>query len=479
MTNYVDSVDARRSYNDLNSWNYLNSMFRGFQSSAIYHPSSLEEERGSLSWGAALVARSYLVIFKKTDDQRYLRAFVGIAEQLLLARDNIRQVGDYQGKSGPVWRSGRPYTTNEISFSCGATDHPCIRIRAKQADELRIDNVCYENSTASFSFVSRESGSTVLSVPEASLISGSSRSLNLVLQERHWKSPQATASITHDGCMECLPPAGSYSMNEQFYAPAVHVSQICVALLQFSELIGADPKLTAVYGVYATKYTEAASAALGVYESDYRVLGDLGYYVIPSGAPNDFESTDAPQNHNMSMALCFILLFRVTGDSFYLDRAEQLMRTFKESLSTADVEGASCVVWNYFSPMLVNYKGYENKQASVWRSARRGNTRMEDMSHAVLAVEAAIAAHKEGIVIASSDLSGMAQTFETLSKSDSLPNYIDGSAGSGKYDSIAGRWAVLRPWGSKVYANSLRIMQSSQPQPIHASVLLACANLVE
>ena len=137
----------------------------------------------------------------------------------------------------------------------------------------------------------------------------------------------------------------------------MHVSQICVSLLEFSRIVNEDRKLADNYGEYAQKYVDAAIAALETYEPDYRMLEDRGYYIIPAEAPNDFEGTDAPQNHNMSMALCFLLLSRITGKDAYKTRSRELIRTFKNSLMERGSAGSTRLVWSYFLPGLSNYAG--------------------------------------------------------------------------------------------------------------------------
>jgi hypothetical protein len=477
-TAYLDMVSAKRDYATLDSFHYLDAMFPGFHSSDIYRANAPEEQRGSLSWGASLVGRSYLRIYEVTGDDRYLRGFVGIGEQMLLARDSVRGVKDYLGRTGPVWRSGRPYTTNSIALSCGAVEGPCLEIRSKQATRIRIENLRLGTKAVDISFFADTDGTTLASFSDVSMSSNEERSISEVLAKQQWKSPQAAAAISHDGCTDCFPPDGVYELGEEYYAPAVHVSQICVSLLEFSELVRGDQSLSAKYGEYAEKYTQAAEEALTFYEPDYRVSEHGGYYEIAADAPNDFEGTDAPQNHNMSMALCFLLLHKVTGQSSYLTRATELLTTFRSTSFEAKIGSRKCLMWSYFTPTLTNYLGHQGGNHSRWRSFRKGNTRMDDMSHAVLSVEAAIEAHKLGVVISAEDLESMANTFVAAATSGSLGNYMDGTAGIGKYDDVAGRWAILSPWHNQIGAVAADIMQAAQPQPGHASVLLACANLI-
>ncbi|WP_354179862.1 hypothetical protein [Arthrobacter sp. UYP6] len=465
-------------YNSTECFDYLDAVFPGYHLSGQYRPNALEEQRGSLSWGASLVGRSYLRVYEKTGDHKYLRGFIGIGEQLLLARDQVRGAVDYLGRSGPVWRSGRPYTTNYNSFRCGAIEGPCLEIRSKQAAHIRIENIRHENGTFDISFLSSPQESALAAFEDVSVLAGTENNLAEVLTRQHWKSPQAAAVISHYGCVKCLNEPGLYDLVEQYYAPAIHVSQICLALLEFSKLVNGKPDLYAIYGQYADKYTEAALAALEVYDSDYRVSSGRGYYIIPADAPSDFEGTDAPQNHNMSMALCFLSLYRITEKATFKSRATELVRTFRDALTHLEFNGQDCLVWSYFVPMLDNFRGHSGGNRSRWRSSRKGNPRMEDMSHAVLAIEAAVEAHLLGIEVTALDLQGMANTFVSAAATGTLSSYIDGTAGYGKYDAVAGRWSILGPWDSRVYEIALRITQTTQPQPLHASVLLSCANLV-
>lgn len=469
-------VTAPRDYSTIECFEYLDTMFPGFQSSGLYRTHGLEEYRGSLSWGASLVARSYLRLYESSGDHKYLRAFIGIGEQMLLARDSVRGVKDYAGRSNPVWRSGRPYTTNLIAFSCGQAGPNCLEIRAKQATNIQIMNVDPESATLDLAFLDNTE-EIVASFEGVTMDRGCETSLPEVLAKREWKAPLAAAVVSHLGCTACLPESGIYELEEQYYAPAIHVSQICFALLEFCKVVDNDPTLTKTYGVYKQTYVEAAMSALEVYEGDYRQLQDAGYYVVPEDAPSDFEGTDAPLNHNMSMATCFLLLYRITRRVEYKLRSMALLKTFRMSLTQVNLGGRTCLVWPYFVPFLDNYGGTGLGTRSRWRAGRKGNPRMEDMSHAVISVEAAITAHELGIEITPGDLQSMANTFESATSNGTLSNYVDGTAGYGKYDDIAGRWAVLEPWSKRVYALSRDVMQANQPQPVHASILLACANL--
>lgn len=469
-------VTVPRDYGTLESFEYLETMFPGFQASGLYRTHALEEHRGSLSWGASLVARSYLRLYESSGDHKYLRAFIGIGEQMLLARDSVRGVVDYAGRSNPVWRSGRPYTTNLVAFRCAESGANCVEIRAKQASRIQIMNVQSESATMDVAFLDA-TGAVLASYEGVSLDPGQEDSLPEVLAKRGWKTPLAAAVVSHSRCTACLPESGIYELEEQFYAPAVHVSQICLALLEFCKIINEDNALRKTYGAYSESYLEAAIRALEVYEEDYRQPQNAGYYLIPRDAPSDFEGTDAPLNHNMSMASCFLLLYRVTGELEYKERAEALLTTFRMSLTRMDLADRTCLVWPYFVPFLLNYGGTGQESASRWRTGRKGNARMEDMSHAVLSVEAAITAHELGIEITATDLRYMANTFVSATSTGTMSNYVDGTAGYGKYDDIAGRWAVLSPWAREVHTISRDVMQAKQPQPVHASILLASANL--
>lgn len=476
---------APRDYSAHSTFAYLDKTLRTHQPNDRYEPSALEENRGSLSWGAAVVCRSYLQMFQKFGDEIYLRKSVGHIEQMILSRDSLTGAADYRGNQSNSWRSGRPYSTNRVDFIDDA-GRAYLAIRAKSADRMNLEHSGGGSNLFNLTFRDSDTG-TEFKVNDLSLDPHDPSSITQRLANIPWKKPLAAARVNITETTPGLPPEGEYSMREQFYVAAVQTGQICTALLEFSELVMSSYRLR-TYLPFARKYVSIAAAALREHDREFRLDKGCGYYVIESDAPYDTEGTDAPLNHSMSMARCYIQLAALTGQSQYEERAGQLITTLLNCLQRSptadDAGGQDSWVWPYFLRFGRNYNGYgDSDQISEWRPRRQPNTRMDDVSHAIISVETAIKAHQYGAILSSTDLRRFANTYlQAVAAHDgekaTMNNYVDGSAGAGKYDFMAGRWACLTPWDDRIAHHSRMVMNGVQPEAKAPTTLLASATLV-
>ncbi|HEX5056267.1 MAG TPA: hypothetical protein VFX02_07185, partial [Gammaproteobacteria bacterium] len=121
-----------------------------------------------------------------------------------------------------------------------------------------------------------------------------------------------------------------------------------------------DPSLKAAYRDKIERYTGIIKNILLEFESDYKPIpgSDLGYYRIPG--TDDLE----PMNHVHEVALSFLNVYRITGEEFYLKRAEDIAEVFFESVNTKE-SGALC--WPYQPKW--QYKGVAPRHMEpVWKT---------------------------------------------------------------------------------------------------------------
>ncbi|MFK0085276.1 hypothetical protein [Glutamicibacter sp. NPDC090743] len=478
MKRYIDCVEQPIAYSDVDSFDRCDALFPAYQNSPRYQAATEERNRGSIAWGAALVARSYLLMFKTTKDERFLRKFIGHAEQILLSRDSLMGLKDYKGYSGPVWSSGRPYTTNSNVIQ--EVDGPGIlEVRSKNASYLKI---LQGESSFSLEFFD-ESNRSFGVIENVNLDQTSERYITKVLSEQNWKQPLAAAKVSQDFSRENFIGTRAIELKENFYTAAVETGQICASLLEFCQLVRMDANLSQ-YESYAQRYTEISVEALNYHSKDI-CTDESGIYIkIENDAPYDFESTDAPLNHTLSIARCFILLYSITNEAKYRDLSEGMIKHFVHSLSVAKSDIGDSYTWPYFSVAGVNHNGYDvTERVSDWRTSRIGYPRMEDISHAIIAIEACVDAAKAGIIFRESDLKMFANTFmnNILDDTDSgtlVSNYVDGSGGFNKYVNAIGRWGILSPWHAGLWDRCHRIMNDAQPELDHATVLYGMATLM-
>ncbi|MGP4994716.1 hypothetical protein [Glutamicibacter ardleyensis] len=477
LNRYIDNKDNAIDFSDQSAFDHVDALFPAFQGSPRYQAATLERDRGSIAWGAALVARSYLVMYKSTSDERFLRKFVGHAEQILLSRDSITGLKDYRGISGPVWSSGRPYSTNYCSVGIVNSTN-FLYVRSKSATQIEIYDEC---ESFGIRFLDN-SGMVLGDYDNLNLMNDSPRFVSKVLSDTNWKQPLPAARLKNDSYENSTPIPGIYDLKESYYVAAVETGQICGALLEFSSLINTNPALSQ-YKDYADKYLLASIKALDFHRDDLRSSPYGQYLDIQAEAPHDFEGTDAPLNHNTSIARCYVILYSITRDNAYRTIANDLLSHFKASLSLRDTAKGQAYIWPYFSVHGVNYNGHSpSDNISKWRLGRKGYPRLEDISHAIISIEASIEASKQGIAFDNEDLIKFANTLVALIKISSeklgtLSNYVDGTGGYDKYLSAIGRWSILAPWNQSIWEFCRNTMNQTQPNLDHATVILGLATL--
>lgn len=479
MRRYIDSLAEKVDYSDSNEFDRLDALFGVYQGSPRYHPASLERDRGSLAWGAALIARSYLCMYRHTKDERYLRKFIGSAEQILLSRDSELGLKDYKGKSGPVWSSGKPYTSSSTRISLDK--EKCIlEIRAKIDGKVQIDE--HENPHSFNLRVYNNLNEEMHDFLDLNLDRDSDRFITKVLSEFQWKQPLVTARVIGSPSKNTRPPNGTYALAENYYVAAVETGQICVALLEFCELVSNDQKLKK-YESFTDRYLVASKLALDFHVDDF-VYSDGNIFIrIAKGAPHDFEGTDAPLNHLASIARCYTIIYSVTREMEYREVASMMLSTVKQSLQLISTPSGLGYSWPYFDKFGKNFLGYsEGENVSEFRPFRRGNIRPEDISHAILTVEAVVEASKNKILFDDSDIVRFTRAFVHLVRDEStietrFANYIDGTGGYDKYLSAIARWSFLSNWSPTVWQICRDAFNVIQPSPEHATVILGMAQL--
>lgn len=477
MKRYIDLVDEKIDYACADNFDRIDSLFSAYQKGPRYQPATLERDRGSIAWGAALVARSYILMYKHSGDERYLRKFVGSAEQILLGRDSDVGLTDYRGVSGPVWSSGRPYTSN-VCFVEIENSECTLEIRSKSAYRVEIAT---NDKSFDLSFLNIDD-EVISRYSDMNLDKNSEKYVTKILSSAHWKQPLSTAKVFGDPSQGVGPKPGVYELAESFYVAAVETGQICGALVEFCCLIN-DNSILGKYKGYSERYLQASIDALEYHLEDHKRFDDGRYLSIATNAPHDFEGTDAPLNHLTSIARCYTMIFSLTQKLEFKEIAFEMMSHFKKSLSLVETPDGLAYTWPYFSINHINYSGFtEADNASGYRAFRKGYSRPEDISHAIISIEAVVAAVENHILFDAVDLKRFARTFLHLIKAENnteqfVANYVDGTGGYDKYLNAIGRWAVLTPWENKVWEICRTSMNKTQPVPEHATVLLGLSVL--
>ena len=244
----------------------------------------------------------------------------------------------------------------------------------------------------------------------------------------------------------------SYQSAGQGYCYVVHTSMLIYPMAEFARLIreaGLEDELAEdgePFGDRAQRYIEAAQSAVAVHDDQW---DDSGYYVFREDA--DFLSypgRDLPLNQSNAMGRALLVLYDVTGNSAYLDKATGLAQRFAAQL-TLDSSGA--YLWNYWGGSYVSPG--------------------EDISHAAINVDFAVQAAQRGVVFDDTDLLAFAQTFLNYVALDdqTISDFIGGGSVNGSsYRRQAGRWLGLSSVSPAVYT-AIRNLYDQHYPPVSAS----------
>jgi len=265
----------------------------------------------------------------------------------------------------------------------------------------------------------------------------------------------------------------TYEENGVFYRYneyAAHSGMILSVTSEFVCLIFGDPALAERETPFGMTYGEmaeylidrAVNHAVLAFECDWRE--DLGVYVNRPGSYNysgEAKAYSLPHNQYLVMAVTMMNFAKVSPEhrDEYLDRAEKMLTVFKKSITYYPYVGV--ISWNYHDPQ------YEGDYPE----------RIEDYSHGMLDVRAAVAGYESGLVFSLEDIELFAHTFETVMFRGTEAEPLLSEYVNGKGDSTGS----LRLWhydmavfGEKIVDRATAYMlNSGAEKSLHSAYALA------
>jgi hypothetical protein len=235
----------------------------------------------------------------------------------------------------------------------------------------------------------------------------------------------------------------SYQPSNQPYCYVVHSGMIAYPIAEFARLVGLAGLEEEVaydgitFGEKATTYTDAAKEVVAAHDDQWR--GD-GYYVFrPDASFLGYPGQDLPLNQSNAMGRLLLVLYDLTGDVQYRDKAQALASRFKTQMTG--------YLWNY------------------WGGTYSGNG--EDISHAAINVDFATMIAERGLGFTDADMIGLSDTFMNVYLDDgTFSDFIGGGPTNGSsYRPQIARWLRLTPWRTSVYTAVRDLMDNAYSPP--------------
>lgn len=229
---------------------------------------------------------------------------------------------------------------------------------------------------------------------------------------------------------EIVPSWGAtkYSRNSEYTHLIIITSMITYPMLEFIDLIKEEELEYRYQNI--EEILKQVEESISSFQEEYISDEKGGYYQFADESPIAYGQKMVPTNSAASAGRCFVLLYKITGKTKYLERATELARTFKNSL-IIDKNGA--YVWGY-RPYPIG----------------RGN-KVEDISHGILEVDFARLCYENGAVFSEKDMETFAKTFHNFVKEDKIFDNVDGT-GSSNIGVAALNWGQLAKFDKSILA---------------------------
>lgn len=464
-----------------------------FENSGAAGQPTDNNENGYLAWGQAYVLLGLVRMYEATKDPKHLDHLVRNIDLVLAQRDQDRGVSDHRGVSGPVWRAIGNYTAATATLT-DRNGKPLLQVRSAQGSvnnkaSVEVVHSGGETDTSPFTLILRPTRGDAVTVADVNFNVNSARYVFKVIYNTVY-NPDTRWSVrdvrpSHATAIG-LPVAGRATLQPAAHAFAVHTGQLCYPIASFVRLVYADPALSA-YKAKADAYLAAVQAAMAFHDREYWVNSlQYGSYRWIKETPVPCDGSNQPQNQCNMLAATAAELFRATRSTAYATRVGQLKRGFRASFTYAN----DAYYWPYWGIRSAAYAGwaatgYTAKDVSSYTQTIVAAKQIEDISHAALNLEFAIAAYRTGLPAPASsfttvDMQRLANTY-LLNIADGPTGAhltINGTGAAGGSISQIPRWIPVAEWNHAVYTHALAVTRKLAIQPSQGSVVLGFAYCV-
>ncbi|UUW92198.1 hypothetical protein [Pimelobacter simplex] len=445
-----------------------------------------DNEAGQLAWGTSYVLLSLVRMYQATGNALYLDRFVEQADAVWAKTDEARGVVDWQGRSGPVWRTGADYTT-AAAVVAAADGTALFEIRSANAGATTATVTVAAVSGGSFNLTLTHPGLAPSSVTLSgvSLDPASANSIETKVADVYHYPVSGDLSKVFwtvkrlGGSTDAVPAAGTTALSRRYCALSGHTGLIGYPIALFARLV-LEGNLTSAHGAplkpVALDYLARIRRAVAFHDPEWRFVtltnGHVGGdYVAPYGAPVPHDGLIQPLNLSHAMGQLLVELYRIDRTAALRPRINAMVRTFR----VCATEVGTAWKWTYWPTHSELYSGYAAVSGRSEYTPAYGFARqVEDISHAAISVEFLTAAARAGAEAGTADTSRLVATYLNHVKAGTSTAYyrVNGTeAATASQAAQAGRWLSLAQWGSTIVGHVEAVYRASSLSPTSSSHL--------
>lgn len=435
-------------------------------------------ETGLYAWGESYFLLGLLRMYEAHGDTRYLDTFESRADHLLSTTDRAREVTDYRGVSGPVWRAAGNYTASHGTVT-NAEGRPLVQLRWAGTRGAETTAEITEAAGGTFDLELRNPAITnAVTLTGVSLDPDSESYIVDAVNAAYTTSTRWTAEELRSAPgAEPAPPPGTIPFESQYYVFPVHTGMIVYPLAKYARMMIEAPGQHPTRQAQALRLLDAVGEAIDFHADEFVIGPDgVGDYIWPKGAPVPFDGTVQPYNQTHGLGQAMAEMHRITGG--YGDEMRAMVQGLRNGLTLED----GAYVWSYWPLHSELYNGYTAaSDVSTYTPSYSASRQFEDISHAAITLEFVHAAYEAGVDDGLlTDIERFTRTFTgNVVRSDTeVWQRVNGTVEAVPANAVqSARWMPYARYDDLVYEQSLRVYEAVELVPSQGSHALGIAYL--
>ncbi|GHD40797.1 hypothetical protein [Streptomyces galbus] len=438
-------------------------------------------ETGVIGWGTSWRMQGYLLMARHTGRPGYAERLAELIDQVLRARDDVRGVRDFRGRSLPVWSSAHKFTAASAVL-CDTDGRPALHLTVCPPHARTAKVTVAADGDRHFRVTVTGPGRADVEVTGLSLDPLDERRADRVLYAAYEQRTAVTARLVpadRPASGPRRPRPGVFALRPAMVPLAAQTGMITYPMAGLARLARERP------GAVPTSvrrrvdgYLDAVDRALRVHDEQWGTTDDgRGFYRWLPDEPVSFAGAELPTNEFLAMGRTAVQLAVVTGEDRWRERAAATARALRGDLTVTD--GAAS--WPYWPGFGRVYRGWQatgdpKTDGSDVRPSYRPVTVPEDVTHALIDLDFLCLYHDApGLpeVFTRADMRAVANTFtrhavQRGGRGPRLRHDVGGRGrrGTDREQVYVTAWLPLRRWSREVPRLVRAVRPPAPPAPL-------------
>ncbi|MFF8195961.1 hypothetical protein ACF05L_35010 [Streptomyces bobili] len=438
-------------------------------------------ETGVIGWGTSWRMQGYLLMAERTGRPAYCERLVELIDQVLRARDDVRGVSDFRGRSLPVWSSAHKFTAASAVL-CDSDGRPALEVTVCPPHARTAKVTVAADGDRHFSVTVTGPGRPGVEARGLSLAPLDERRADQVLYAAYEQRTAVTARLLlsdRPGHGPRLLSPGTFGLKPAMVSLAAQTGMITYPMAGLARLARERPDAVPVsVRRRVDGYLDAVDRALRVHDEQWGTTDDgRGFYRWLPDEPVSFAGAELPTNEFLAMGRTAVQLAVVTGEARWRERAAAMARALHGDLAVTDGVAA----WPYWPGFGRVFRGWEptgspKTDGSEVRPSYRAVTVPEDVTHALIDLDFLCLYHDApGLpeVFTQADMRAVANTFtrnavDRGGRAPRLRHDVGGKGrrGTDREQAYVAAWLPLRRWSREAPGLVRAVRPPAPPLPL-------------